>query len=64
MDLKIKEFESIIINTVNNYELPMEVKRLVVENILFRLEKAVNQVIENQIKKLKEDSNESTLQGE
>ena len=45
MDIKIREFRGKIIQLINSEQLPMEVKRLVVVDVLNELTTATNEVI-------------------
>ena len=48
-DLKIRKFEQFLINYINSVdELPIEVKRLVVQDILNQIQDASDTVIKNQ----------------
>lgn len=48
-DLKIRKFEQFLINYINSVnELPIEVKRLVVQDILNQIQDASNTVIKEQ----------------
>lgn len=55
IDLKIRKFQQFIINYINSVdELPIEIKRLVIVEILNELESGCNQVINAQQKRLKQ----------
>ena len=49
MDLQIREFENTIINFCNNSVLPVEVKKLVIADILKQLEKESDRIINLEI---------------
>lgn len=44
--LEIREFEQAIINQINQSPLPLEVKRLIVENICAQVNEATNKQIQ------------------
>lgn len=45
-NLEIREFEQAIINQINQYPLPLEVKRLIVENICVQVNEVTNKQIQ------------------
>lgn len=49
MDLDIRLFEKNLIDAINSVGLPIEVKRLVVKDILQKIDEEANRVINNQI---------------
>lgn len=51
MNLKIRQFEQSIIDTINGTEIPIEAKRLVLENVLHK----VSAVSDNQVSKEQEE---------
>lgn len=72
MNLKIREFQTAIINFTNASDLPIEVKRLAFEEILHQLRETANQRLQEEIQQRniaektaaesrKEDGNEQTL---
>ena len=48
MDKKIRELEETLLNTINSYELPLEVKKLCLESLYLKVERETNKVIEQQ----------------
>lgn len=48
--LEIREFEQAIINQINQSPLPLEVKRLIVENICAQVNEATNKQIQAELK--------------
>ncbi len=50
MDLEIREFREGLIIFINRFELPMEIKRLVVKEVYGDIEDAANGVIKEQAK--------------
>lgn len=67
MDLQIKQFQFGLIDYINKSTLPLEVKRLVMKDILLQVEKASNELINQLIKeqeaqKTKEQSNEEVTE--
>ncbi len=60
MDLEIREFREGLIIFINKYELPMEIKRLVVKEVYGDIDDAANGVIKEQAKSRnqKEDKEE------
>ena len=51
MNLKIRQFEQSIIDIINGTEIPIEAKRLVLENVLHK----VSAVSDNQVSKEQEE---------
>lgn len=49
-NLKIREFQTAIVNFVNASDLPIEVKRLVFEEILHQLRDGANQRLQEEIR--------------
>lgn len=47
--LEIREFEQAIINQINQSPLPLEVKRLIVENICAQVNEATNKQIQAEL---------------
>ena len=45
MDKKIRDFQNDLVNLINTYELPLEVKRLVIANIYQEVAKATEVAI-------------------
>ena len=67
MDLQIREFQIGLVDYINRSNLPMEVKKLIVKDILLKIEKAsdelVNQLIlEREAQKTKEQINEEATE--
>ena len=63
MDLQIRQFQLGLVDYINQSSLPIEVKRLVIKDILLKVEKAsedlISQLIkEQEVQKTKEQSNE------
>lgn len=50
MDLEIIKFRNKLVQDINDEKLPLEVKRLVLNEILGRLEIAVNEFVQSQMK--------------
>ncbi len=50
MDLEIIKFRNKLIQDINSEQLPLEVKRLVLNEILGKLEIAVNEFVQSQMK--------------
>lgn len=48
-NLKIREFEQSLINQINCADIPIEVKRIVVKDILNQLEEVTNKVLKEEI---------------
>lgn len=48
-NLEIREFSQAIINFVNGSPLPVEVKRLVMADIMHQLDSAANAILQNEI---------------
>lgn len=48
-NLEIREFSQAIINFVNSSQLPMEVKRLALADILHQLDSAASTILQNEI---------------
>lgn len=48
-NLEIREFSQAIINFVNSSQLPMEVKRLALADILHQLDSAASEIIRSEI---------------
>lgn len=48
-NLEIREFSQAIINFVNGSQLPVEVKRLVMADIMHQLDSAANAILQNEI---------------
>lgn len=48
-NLEIREFSQAIINFVNGSPLPLEVKRLVMADIMHQLDSAANAILQNEI---------------
>lgn len=48
-NLEIREFSQAIINFVNGSTLPLEVKRLVMADIMHQLDSAANAILQNEI---------------
>ena len=57
-NLEIREFSQAIINFVNQSTLPMEVKRIVLKDILSQVEAETNKVLQEELK-AKETANTS-----
>ena len=51
----IREFEDKVIKTFNDYELPIEVKRLVAQNVLNLLTKKADEIITAEIQEMKKE---------
>lgn len=67
MDLQIRQFQTGLIDYINKSTLPMEVKRLVIKDILLQIERASNEFINQLIKEqeaqiTKEQSNEEATE--
>lgn len=64
MDIKIKEFRKKIVDNMNLSDLPMEVKRLVLYEILSETTAAVAQIITEQLENIQKGDtlNEQGLQ--
>ena len=45
MDLAIREFYGKIISTINEAQIPVEVKRIIVKDIYTQLDRAANEII-------------------
>ena len=63
MDLQIRQFQLGLVDYINQSNLPIEVKRLIIKDVLLKVEKAsedlLNQLIkEQEAQKTKEQSNE------
>ena len=58
-DLKIREFKNNIINYMNHTDLPLEVKRLVLSEILHETTQIVNNDITALINNLKKEKEEA-----
>jgi hypothetical protein len=58
-DLKIREFKNNIINYMNHTDLPLEVKRLVLSEILHETTQIVNNDITALINNLKKEKEET-----
>lgn len=63
MDLQIRQFQMGLIEYINQSTLPMEIKRLVMKDVLLQVEKASDDLIkqllkEQEAQKTKEQSNE------
>lgn len=54
MNIKIKEFQQAIVNFINESELPIEVKRLSLAEIMHKLESAADAVIAQELKEREE----------
>ena len=54
MNLKIKEFQQAIVNFINESDLPIEVKRLSLSEIMHKLESAADAVIAQELKEREE----------
>lgn len=65
-NLEIREFSQAIINFINSYALPVEVKRLALSDILHKLDSAADTAIQGEIverdKKEKEAEKNGTEQ--
>ena len=68
-NLEIREFSQAIINFVNSSQLPMEVKRLALADILHQLDSAASEIIRSEIeerdmnnKEEQDNGTEQTLQ--
>lgn len=48
MDLEIRLFEENLVSTINESQLPIEIKRLVVANILTKIESEAYRIINEQ----------------
>lgn len=61
MDLEIREFREGLIIFINKYELPMEIKRLVVKEVYRDISNAADGVIKKQaeLRNQKEDKEEA-----
>ena len=67
MDLQIRQFQIGLIDYINQSTLPMEVKRLVMKDVLLQVEKASDDLIkqllkEQEAQKTKEQSNEEAAE--
>ena len=67
MDLQIRQFQIGLIDYINQSTLPMEVKRLVMKDVLLQIEKASDELIkqllkEQEAQKIKEQSNEEAAE--
>lgn len=67
MDLQIRQFQLGLVDYINQSSLPIEVKRLVMKDILLQVEKASDELIKQLIKdqevqKTKEQSNEEAAE--
>ena len=58
-DLKIREFKNNIVNYMNHVELPLEVKRLVLSEILTETTQIVNNDLTALVKNLKKEQEEA-----
>jgi len=63
MDLQIRQFQLGLVDYINQSNLPIEVKRLIIKDVLLKVEKAsedlISQLIkEQEVQKTKEQSNE------
>lgn len=59
MDLMIRQFREELISKVNEYKLPIEVKRLVFKEIMIEIENQSNIEIANQLKNTKKETEEN-----
>lgn len=59
MDLMIRQFREDLISKVNEYKLPIEVKRLVFKEIMIEIENQSNIEIANQLKNTKKETEEN-----
>lgn len=61
-NLEIREFSQAIINFTNSSQLPLEVKRLVMSDILHQLDSATNTILQSELaerdRKSKEEQEE------
>lgn len=57
MDLEIRQFSNYIINIINSYNLPIEVKRLVLHSITDKIELEADRVIRDQMEQLQISNN-------
>lgn len=67
MDLQIKQFQLGLVEYINQSTLPIEVKRLVIKDILLQVEKASNELLSKLIKEqeaqiTKEQSNKEATE--
>jgi len=67
MDLQIKQFQLGLVEYINQSTLPIEVKRLVIKDILLQVEKASNELLSKLIKeqeahKTKDQSNKEATE--
>lgn len=62
MDIAIKEFRKKLIDEINQTELPMEVKRLVLCEILSEITAATAQIITEQLKEREANGDEQGIQ--
>lgn len=67
MDLQIRQFQMGLVDYINQSTLPMEVKRLVMKDILLQVEKASDDLIkqllkEQEAQKTKEQNNEEAAE--
>lgn len=53
MNLQIREFEQNIINFINQSPLPIEVKRLVMKDIFYQVDKMADEAINQEIQRIK-----------
>lgn len=59
MDLEIRRFQEMLVRSINHNALPAEIKRLVVQDILYQLEEASKEAIKNQLQEEKSNAEES-----
>ena len=57
MDLEIRQFDNFLINTINSYNLPIEVKRLVLHSIAHKLDIEADRVIREQMEQIQSLNN-------
>lgn len=63
MDFIIREFRDSIVNEINKYDLPMEVKRLVLLEIMQEITRQVEISIKKSIEEIKADEKETNENG-
>lgn len=63
MDFIIREFRDSIVNEINKYDLPMEVKRLVLLEIMQEITRQVEISIKKSIEEIKADEKETNDNG-
>lgn len=63
MDFIIREFRDSVVNEINKYDLPMEVKRLVLLEIMQEITRQVEISIKKSIEEIKADEKETNENG-